>query len=62
MIAKIESGIKSMDETGSVSWIVEKFQMSQQNRWSGPEIRKTKNKSTSKEIMYGRTGKGIRKG
>lgn len=57
MIAKIESGIKSMDETGSVSWIVEKFQMSQQNRWSGPEIRKTKNKSTSKEIMYGRTGK-----
>ena len=34
MIAKIESGIKSMDETGSVSWIVEKFQMSQQNRWS----------------------------
>ena len=57
MIAKIESGIKSMDETGSVGWIVEKFQMSQQNRWSGPEIRKTKNKSTSKEIMYGRTGK-----
>ena len=57
MIAKIESGIKSMDETGSVSWIVEKFQMSQQNRWSGPEIRKTKNKSTCKEIMYGRTGK-----
>ena len=40
MIAKIESGIKSMDETGSVSWIVEKFHMSQQNRWSGPEIRK----------------------
>lgn len=57
MIAKMESGIKSMDETGSVGWIVEKFQMSQQNRWSGPEIRKTKNKSTSKEIMYGRTGK-----
>lgn len=57
MIAKIESGIKSMDETGSVGWIVEKFQMSQQNRWSGPEIRKTKNKSTSKETMYVRTGK-----
>lgn len=46
-----------MDEVGGVGWIVEKFQMSQQNRWSGPEIRKTKNKSTSKEIMYGRTGK-----
>lgn len=30
MIAKIESGIKSMDETGSVSWIGGKFQMSQQ--------------------------------
>ena len=34
MIAKIESGIKSMDEVGGVGWIVEKFQMSQQNRWS----------------------------
>lgn len=57
MIAKMESGIKSMDEVGGVGWIVEKFQMSQQNRWSGPEIRKTKNKSTSKETMYVRTGK-----
>ena len=29
-----------MDEVGGVGWIVEKFQMSQKNRWSGPEIRK----------------------
>ena len=51
-LRKLKVGIESMDEVGSIDWIVGKFQRSQ---WI--DIRKAKNKSTSKETTYVRTGK-----